>query len=168
MRKPAYTLVLLCTAFGVSSCVGTGTKWNNPVDPTRDPPDNLVTISVPQTNATVTAPNGFDISGIYAEGLNEDIWLIIWDISGGGRGSGFPYLGPARKIGGTSWLANNANLGTPPRDIEITAYTASQPASTELKADVADWVSKNSFTGLRVDELPQGLVEQHTIRVHVR
>ena len=126
----------------------------------------LVTITNPKDSSEV----GDDVTllGRYSETILDDIWVIIWPEKTSGVGwpqYGNPQLGtPVNKNRG-HWSVN-AHFGDPPQNFEIAIYTATQAASSFLQQQFTQEGSQGKvYQGIRLTELPDGLVERGRINV---
>jgi hypothetical protein len=126
----------------------------------------LVTISNP-TNDSVVGDN-VTLLGKYSATILDDIWIIIWPEKTLGSGwpqYGNPQLGtPVNKNNG-QWRVN-AHFGDPPQSFEIAVYTSTQTASSFLQQQYKQESNQGKeYPGIRLTELPDGLIEQDRIIV---
>jgi hypothetical protein len=112
------------------------------------------------------------VSGRYAEGLNDSIWILVWPRLAPGLGypqspnasQGLPAAKDPLRL---TWTVP-VTLGGDPQEYDIRVYYADASASNFLGATLRDWVARNSYPGLRVEDLPQGLHEQMKITIRKR
>lgn len=126
----------------------------------------LVTITNP-TNGSVVGDN-VTLLGRYSATISDDIWIIIWPEKSSGSGwpqYGNPQVGtPVNKNNG-QWQVN-AHFGDPPQNFEIAVYTSTPTASTFLQQQYKQESNQGKeYPGIRLTELPDGLIEQNRIIV---
>jgi hypothetical protein len=135
---------------------------------TARPPAPLLTITSPADNSVVM--DDTLASGTCSPSIAGDIWVFVWP--GRAPGKGWPQSPDADK--GAPATRNQEkwstpiSFGGPPQSYEIAVYVATPAASRRLSELLAGWARRNSYPGMTIASLPQGLVENQRIRVTKR
>jgi hypothetical protein len=138
------------------------------VVPKAPPPAASLVITTPADNSVVA--DDALASGNCNHSVAGDIWVFVWPERAPGKGwpqSPDADRGAPATRNQEKW-STPISFGGPPQSYEIAVYVATPAASRRLSELLAGWARRNSYPGMTIASLPQGLVENQRIRVTKR